>query len=132
MKVITFGVFDFFHLGHLRVFEQCKQHGDYLIVAVQDGDFVLKYKPDAKIMYSTQERVDMVSALRIVDEVMIYKNFDKDFLSEIEFDILALGEDHTAERFTQAAQWCEAVGKRVVRLKRTPGISSSDLKKKEK
>lgn len=44
-KVITFGVYDYFHLGHLRLFENAKALGDYLVVAVQDEDYILKYKP---------------------------------------------------------------------------------------
>ena len=128
-KIVTFGVFDYFHLGHLRLFEQCKKHGDYLIVAVQDGAHILKYKPTAKVLYSTQERVDMISALRIVDEVVLYESICPEFLSTLDFDILALGEDHTSERFAISAQWCKSMGKEVVWLKRTPGICSSDVKK---
>lgn len=127
-KVITFGVFDYFHLGHLRLFKQCKKHGDYLIVAVQDGDFILKYKPDAKIMYSTEERVEMIRALKVVDEVVIYQKICPEFLESIDFDILALGEDHTSERFMVTADWCVNVGKEVVRMKRTPGVCSSSIK----
>ena len=63
-KILTFGVFDYFHLGHLRLFKQCKEHADYLIVAVQDSDYILKYKPTAKIRYSTAERVEMLEALK--------------------------------------------------------------------
>lgn len=128
-KVLTFGVYDYFHLGHLRLFKQCKEHGDYLIVAVQDGNFILKYKPEAKVMYSTDERIEMISALKIVDEVVIYEGVCPEFLSKIDFDVLALGEDHTAERWQIAAKWCEEHGKKVVRLKRTQGICSSDIKK---
>lgn len=130
-KVLTFGVFDYFHIGHLRLFENCKKlgGGDYLIVAVQDGDFILKYKPNAKVLYSTQERVEMVSALRIVDEVVVYQSVCSDFLETVDFDILVLGEDHTAERWVRASEWCERHGKKVVRMKRTPGVCSSDIKK---
>ena len=71
-RILTFGVFDYFHLGHLRLFEQCKEHADYLIVAVQDGEYICKYKPNAKVLYTTEERVELISALRIVDEVVIY------------------------------------------------------------
>lgn len=35
-KVLTVGVFDYFHLGHLRLFKQAREYGDYLIVAVQE------------------------------------------------------------------------------------------------
>lgn len=126
-KIITFGVFDYFHLGHLRLFEQCKQHGDYLIVAVQDGDSILKYKPDAKVLYSTNDRIHMVNSIKCVDKVVTYKSIYPDIMN-YDFDILALGEDHTAERFMNAAKWCEDNGKEVVRLKRTQGICSSDIK----
>lgn len=127
-KIITFGVFDYFHLGHLRLFKQCKKHGDYLIVAVQDGDFILKYKPDAQVMYSTEERVEMIRALRVVDEVVVYQKICPEFLENIDFDVLALGEDHTSERFLVTSDWCINVGKEVVRMKRTPGICSSSIK----
>ena len=53
-KILTFGVYDYFHIGHLRLFKQCKEHADFLVVAVQDGDYILKFKPDAHILYSTE------------------------------------------------------------------------------
>lgn len=128
-KILTFGVYDYFHLGHLRLFEQCKQYADYLIVAVQDGDQILKYKHQANILYSTEERVEILNALKIVDEVIVYDSVCVDTLKKIDFDILALGEDHIGGRFDEVEKWCKANGKKVVRLKRTRGISSSDIKK---
>lgn len=127
-KVITFGVFDYFHLGHLRLFENCKKYGDYLIVAVQDGDFILKYKPNATVLYSTEERIELVKALRVVDEVVVYQSVCPDFLKNVDFDVFAVGEDQTAERFLLTAAWCEENGKNVVWMKRTPGICSSNIK----
>lgn len=128
-KILTFGVYDYFHLGHLRLFKQCKKYGDYLIVAVQDGDYIKKYKPDAKVLYTTAERVEMLESLRIVDKVVVYESVDPEFLGTVDFDILALGEDHLGGRFDAVEQWCEEHNKRVVRLKRTEGICSSDIKK---
>ena len=89
-KILTFGVYDYLHLGHLRLFKQCKEYGDYLIVAVQNGDYIRKFKPNAKVLYST---------------------------------------DHKGGRFDEVEEWCNQNGKKVVRLKRTPGICSSDIKK---
>ena len=126
-KVITVGVYDYFHLGHLRLFENAKALGDYLIVAVQDGDCILKTKPNAQILYSTQQRLDLVKALRVVDEVIIYQDVDK-VLPEVEFDVFAIGEDQIHEGFQRAIKYCEDNGKKVVRLSRTPGISSSNIK----
>lgn len=127
-KILTFGVFDYFHLGHLRLFKQCKTYADYLIVAVQDGEYIRKFKPDANILYSTEERVEILESLRVVDEVVIYKTVGIEALEKIDFDVLALGEDHIGARFDEITTWCNEHGKRVVRLKRTPGIASSDIK----
>lgn len=127
-KILTFGVFDYFHLGHLRLFKQCKEEADYLIVAVQDGKYILKYKPDANILYSTEQRVEILNSIKEVDEVVVYSDLSEETLSKIEFDILALGEDHRGGRFDVATRWCKNHGKAVVRLKRTNGISSSSIK----
>lgn len=127
-KVLTVGVFDYFHLGHLRLFENAKKLGDYLIVAVQDGDCILKTKPNANVLYTTEQRVDMVQALKIVDEVIVYQDVDT-ILPKVEFDVFAKGPDQTHAGFQRAVKWCEDNDKEVVILPRTPGISSSDIKK---
>ncbi|MBP5665541.1 MAG: adenylyltransferase/cytidyltransferase family protein [Clostridia bacterium] len=129
-KILTFGVFDYFHLGHLRLFKQCKEYADYLIVAVQDGNWILKYKPEASILYSTEERVEILSDLRTVDEIVVYEKVGADTLEKIDFDILALGEDHVGTRFDEMTKWCDEHGKGIVRLRRTPNICSSELKSK--
>ena len=126
-KVLTVGVYDYFHLGHLRLFENAKKLGDYLIVAVQDGECILKTKPDAKVLYTTEQRVDMVRALRVVDEVIIYQDVDT-ILPTVEFDIFAKGPDQIHAGFQRAVKWCEDHGKTVITLPRTPGISSSAIK----
>lgn len=126
-KVITVGVFDYFHLGHLRLFENAKKLGDYLIVAVQDGNSILKTKPDAKILYSTEQRVDLVKALRIVNDVVIYQDVDL-ILPKVDFDIFAIGSDQNHAGFQRAIKWCKDNGKEVIRLPRTPGICSSEIK----
>lgn len=127
-RILTFGVFDYFHLGHLRLLKQAKMFGDYLIVAVQNGEYITKYKPDAKVLYSTEERVELLEALTIVDKVVVYDYVGIAALTNIDFDILALGEDHIGKRFDEVTDWCNKHGKEIVRLKRTPGITSSAIK----
>lgn len=126
-KVITFGVFDYFHLGHLRLFQNAKRLGDYLIVAVQDGTYIQKYKPNAKVLYTTEERMELVRALKVVDEVVIYRDVNED-IKRLDFDVFAIGEDQTHSGFQQAVSYCEKEGKQVVRMKRAEGISSSEIK----
>ena len=127
-KILTFGVYDYFHLGHLRLFKNARELGDYLIVAVQDGNYILKTKPNAKVMYTTEERKELVGALRVVDEVVDYTDVDVT-IKTLDFDVFAIGEDQNHEGFQRAIKWCEDNGKEVVRMKRTPGICSSEIKK---
>lgn len=128
IKVLTFGVFDYFHLGHLRLFKQCREYGDYLIVAVQEEKYIRKYKPNASILYSGEERVEILTSIKEIDKVITYKELTCETLASIDFDILALGEDHIGERFDKLCDYCAINNKRVVRLKRTKGISSSEIK----
>ena len=87
-KVLTFGVYDMLHIGHMLLFKRAKALGDYLTVAVQDGDLILKYKPGTEMVYSTDERVFMVGAVRYVDEVVVYKDVDVD-IQDLDFDVFA-------------------------------------------
>ena len=70
----------------------------------------------------------MVSALKVVDKTIVYDNVDET-VKNIEFDVFAIGGDQNHAGFQRAVKWCEANGKEVIRLSRTPGICSSDIKK---
>jgi len=126
-KVLTVGVYDYFHLGHLRLINNAKKLGDYLIVAVQDGAYIKKYKPDSEIMYSTDERKELISNLVSVDEVIVYCDVDR-IVETVDFDIFAIGEDQNHDGFQKAVSWCEEHGKKVIRMSRTPNISSTQIK----
>ena len=62
-----------------------------------------------------------------MDEVIIYKNVD-DIVRKVDFDVFAVGEDQNHSGFQKAIEWCRENGKEVVRMQRTQGISSSDIK----
>jgi len=129
-KVLVFGVFDLFHFGHLRLLKRAAKLGDYFIVAVQSDEYILKYKPpgSAGALYSTDERIEMVRALRCVDEVIMY-NVVADDIKNIEFDIYVKGSDNVHSGIVAAEEWCRANGKEVITLPRTEGISSTYLKR---
>lgn len=129
--VFTVGVYDMLHIGHILLFKKAKELGDRLVVAVQDGDRILKYKPGTKMIYSTEERRYMVSTIKYVDEVIIYKDVDKDIL-HVDFDVFAKGPDQNHEGFQRAVKWCEEHGKEVVTIPRTEGISSTMLREYSK
>ena len=126
-KVLTVGVFDLLHIGHIELFRKAKALGDYLIVAVQDSDYVFQFKPDARLVYSTEERCYMVSAIRYVDEVVVYRNVGN-IVDEVDFDIFAKGPDQSHVGFQRVVDYCGENDKTVVVMPRTEGISSSELK----
>ena len=130
-RIFTVGVFDIIHIGHVNLFKRAKALGDNLVVAVQDSDFVVKFKPDAKLVYGTEERMYMVKAIKYVDEVVAYKRVD-DIVKEVDFDTFVTGPDQVHAGFLAAIDWCKANNKEVVVLSRTEGISSSWLKKQIK
>ena len=124
---MTVGVFDLLHIGHIELFRKAKALGDYLIVAVQDSDYVFQFKPDASLVYSTEERCYMVSAIRYVDEVVVYRNVGN-IVDEVDFDIFAKGPDQSHVGFQRVVDYCGENDKTVVVMPRTEGISSSELK----
>lgn len=97
----TAGSFDLCHVGHIRMFEECKKVCDYLIVAVQEDpsiDRPMKNKP----IQSIEERVEIIKAIRHVDKVLIYKT-EADLLKllkRIKIDIRILGADWEGKPFT--------------------------------
>ena len=128
-KVLTVGVYDLLHKGHVELYRRAKGLGDYLIVAAQDSDFILKYKPTAKILNSTEDRKYMIKAIRYVDEVITYTDVDK-IVQEVDFDVFVTGPDQCHDGFQRAIRWCEEHGKEHIVLGRTDGVSSSELKAK--
>lgn len=109
MKIFLVGVFDLFHYGHLRLFQQAKKNtaaDAFLTVAVQRDSAILKYKPEARIVYNENIRREMVAAIRDVDATVFYTDVDK-AVEENDFDIFCIGEDQSHAGFRRAAEWCE-------------------------
>ena len=129
-KVLTFGVYDMMHFGHIMLFKRAKELNgceNKLIVAVQDSKQILKYKPNTKMVNTLEERLIMISSVKYVDEVVVYSDVDED-IKKIDFDIFVKGPDQVHEGFKRAEEWCRQNGKEIVILPRTEGISSSMLR----
>lgn len=128
-RVVTFGVFDMLHIGHILLFQHIKEMvGEcHLIVAVQEESVIKKYKPDTDVFYTNEERQYMVGALKYVDEVTSYRDVDID-IPEINFDIFAKGPDQNHAGFLRAVEWCNSHGKNVLEIPRTEGISTTMIK----
>ena len=121
-KVITYGTFDLFHYGHLRILERAKELGDYLIVAVSTDAFnEVKGK---KCIYPYEQRAKIVEAIKYVDQVIPEENWEQKAsdIKKHNVDIFVMGSDWEG-KFDELSNICK-----VVYLPRTSGISSTEIK----
>jgi choline-phosphate cytidylyltransferase len=120
--VITFGTFDVFHVGHLRVIERARTFGDRLVVGVSADALNLR-KKDRLPVFSEGERMEIVGALKPVDEVFLEESLEqkREYIEEYGADVLVMGDDWKG-RFDHLSDACE-----VVYLPRTPAISTTAL-----
>lgn len=75
-KGLMFGCFDLFHIGHLKYFQQAKKYCDWLIVVIADDDFV-KEKKKHDPLFSLKYRMEIIKAIKFVDEVDWYGKRNK-------------------------------------------------------
>ncbi len=120
--VITFGTFDVFHVGHLRVIERAAALGDRLVVGVSADALNLR-KKGREPVFSQAERLAIVAALKPVDEVFVEESLElkRDYIAHFDADVLVMGDDW-AGQFDELKDACE-----VVYLPRTPAISTTAL-----
>ena len=121
-KVISYGTFDLFHVGHLNILKRAKELGDYLVVAVSSDAFnAIKGK---KCIIPDYERMEIVRAIKYVDEVIVEDSWDQkiDDVKKHNIDIFVMGDDWEG-KFDFLKDYCE-----VVYLPRTPNISSTMIK----
>lgn len=107
MKVgFACGVFDLFHAGHVLMLQECKQHCDYLLLALNSADnFDTAINPGKrKPLYSLEERVLILSSVKYVDEVVVYSSEQEllEILKTRKIDIRFLGDDYKGRSITGA------------------------------
>jgi choline-phosphate cytidylyltransferase len=120
--VITFGTFDVFHVGHLRIIERAASYGDRLVVGVS-ADALNRVKKNREPVFTEAERLSIVGALKAVDEVFVEESLElkRHYIEKYSADVLVMGDDW-AGRFDELTDVCE-----VVYLPRTPAISTTAL-----
>ena len=121
-KVITYGTFDLFHFGHLEILRRAKKLGEYLVVAISTDKF--NEIKDKKCVYPFEHRINIVEAIKYVDEVIPENNWNQkrhDILKN-EIDIFTMGNDWEG-KFNDLTDICD-----VIYLPRTPNISATKIK----
>jgi len=122
VRVITFGTFDVFHIGHVNILTRAHDLGDHLTVGISTDALNFSKKGRYPI-YREEHRLQIVSSLDCVDEVFLEHSLDlkRDYLLEHESDVLVMGDDWRG-RFDEFADIVE-----VVYLPRTKDVSTTDI-----
>jgi len=121
--VITYGTFDIFHIGHLRLLERARDLGDRLIVGISTDEFNATKGKSA--LFPFEHRAQIVSSLKVVDRVLPETNWEQK-TSDIKsnsVDVFCIGDDWRG-KFDYLQNMCE-----VVYLPRTMNIDSTTLRK---
>lgn len=120
--VLTFGTFDVFHIGHLKILERAAALGDRLVVGVSTDK--LNYSKKQKYpVYPDHERMAIVKALKCVDEVFPEESLElkRQYLLDFKADILVMGHDWEG-KFDVFSDICQ-----VKYFPRTPSISTTEI-----
>lgn len=125
-NVITYGTFDVFHVGHLRLLERAKAlcgNNGLLTVAVSSDRFNWEEKRK-RCVISDSQRMEIVRALKCVDRVILEDSWEqkREDVKKHGIDIFVMGDDWKG-KFDELKDLCE-----VVYLPRTPDISSTRIK----
>lgn len=121
-RIITFGTFDVFHVGHLRILERAAALGDELVVGVST-DALSVAKKGRQPIYPQEHRMEILRALRCVDEVFYEESLEAkpEYVISHRADILVMGDDWLG-KFDWLRNVCQ-----VAYLPRTPSVSTTAM-----
>jgi len=127
----TCSTFDLLHAGHILMLAECKQICDYLIVGVQSDPTIDRPGTKNKPVQSIVERYVQLSAVKFVDEIIVY-NTEKDLEDMLMFlpiSVRIIGEEYKDKDFT-GKQICEDRGIKIWFNSRSHRFSSSELRQR--
>lgn len=122
MRVITFGTYDIFHVGHVNIIERAKLHGDHLIVGVSSDKLNISKKGRPPV-YSEDDRQHIIRSMRCVDDVFLEESLElkAEYIKYYNADILIMGDDWQG-KFDHLKDICQ-----VIYLPRTPSVSTTEI-----
>jgi D-beta-D-heptose 7-phosphate kinase / D-beta-D-heptose 1-phosphate adenosyltransferase len=125
--VMTNGCFDILHAGHVHYLEQAKQHGDLLIVAVNDDASVKQLKGAGRPVNSLEKRMVVLSGLGAVDWVVAFsEDTPERLIKAVTPDVLVKGGDYKVEEIAGSDHVLKNGGK-VEILGFVEGLSTTSL-----
>lgn len=130
--VFTNGCFDVLHSGHIHLFRKAKEHGDILIVAVNDDLSVQNLKGAGRPVFPLDERLEVLEAIEVIDYLTSFAQpTPRELIKALLPDVLVKGGDWKADEVVGREE-VEGAGGRVVIIPYLPGRSSSEILKKIK
>jgi rfaE bifunctional protein nucleotidyltransferase chain/domain len=127
--VLTNGVFDLLHTGHLHYLQQARALGDSLFIALNSDQSVKQLKGPLRPVQSEAERAYALAALSCVDAVLVFreKRLTKEILA-LRPDIYAKAGDYTLEKLDADERGAlQQVGARIEFMPFLPGFSTTSL-----
>jgi glycerol-3-phosphate cytidylyltransferase len=121
-RVITFGTYDVFHVGHVNLLQRAAALGDQLIVGVSTD--ALNYSKKQRYpVYNQNDRMKIINSLRYVNLCFEEESLEKkrDYILRYNADVLVMGDDWKG-KFDEFKDICE-----VVYLERTPSVSTTQI-----
>jgi len=107
------GIFDLFHVGHLRYLVGAKAEADLLLVAVNSDASTRAFKGPGRPVIPEDERAEIVAGLACVDFVVVFPSKDVvPIIRSLKPDVHVKGTDYTPETIPEAAE-VRAYGGRV-------------------
>ncbi len=124
----TTGVFDLFHVGHVRILKKSKSLCDKLIVGVSSDKLVKKYKNKYPVI-SQKERIEVVKSNKYVDYVVSQNTLNK-FISwkKLKYDIMFVGDDwYASKKWKILDKKFKELGVKIIYLPYTKKTSSTKI-----
>lgn len=126
----TTGVFDLFHVGHVRLLRNARTLCDRLIVGVSTDELVMEYK-NKKPVISFNERLEVVSSIQHVDVAVSQHNHDKmEAWQRFKFDKMFVGDDwFKSDKWKGLDKEFEGIGVNIIYFPYTQSTSSTLINK---
>ena len=128
--VFTNGCFDILHRGHVSYLRRARRLGDTLIVGLNSDASVRRIKGSGRPVHNEKVRLDILSELRCVDRVVIFReDTPEKLIRKIRPDVLVKGGDWKKKNVV-GASFVESYGGRVRLIPFVKGFSTTGLLKK--
>ena len=125
--VFTNGCFDILHAGHVDIFQQARNLGDVLVVAVNSDISIKKIKGEKRPVVPQEQRMQVLAALEAIDYVVIFEEEDPfQVIKELQPDILVKGGDWPIETIV-GREIVEKKGGKILSIPLMEGISTTNI-----